>query len=513
MTTENTKVHKEKKKKERGKGRNEKKTLASLQPAAPVVVAAKQHTSSNTEAVQHATVHHTEQQEHTSSTSLTSSHHNSSHLIDQVKPQHVDHKPSQPVTMTSQQASSESLNTQQAAATTSDYNIWHVTMEPYDSQVASNQATMEDAIAKMTSQSSSVGEVVTAVQGGVVQPTSVMVEVSTVQEQQQPKVITVDVHDTSPPHSLSTLDTAQLMVTKQQEPLVTSHEVTMVTKQQEPLVTSHHVTMEKTMTQTDTRNDVQVTAITAPSASITASPATKQSTESVDESDGSPQPFDTKLEELDFSDMKFNDILNDLLELSGEAEIGKKTTTTTTTTGKQSTDKTPTEYHTLSLFSDVPISAPPPPKSEQKTSQVTITVKKQEATKQQKTNDKSLNTIATSKDTMATNMVLTNKPTEASVINEFITMTTNKPAAEVSSANKLSAMTKESVTKATNKPAAPATGKHSVPLAVSHKKEMQQQQDGMDQEWSIDIGDLDIDLASQLEELNSIIGQLGGTVY
>ena len=39
---------------------------------------------------------------------------------------------------------------------------------------------------------------------------------------------------------------------------------------------------------------------------------------------------------------------------------------------------------------------------------------------------------------------------------------------------------------------------------------MQQQNDGTDLEWGIDLGDIDIDLASQLEGLNSIIGQLGG---
>ena len=441
-------------------------------------------------------MHHIEL-EHTSSASLTSSHHNSSQLLDQVgstkSQQIVAEQKSTQQAKSSQQSSSESLNTQkemrQASAT--EKNIWHVTMESsYDAQMASNQATMENAIAQLTSQSSSQHTTVEAVNAhSTVQPTSVMVEVSTVQEQQQPKVITVDIPEESPqpPSSSSVLqkqDSAQLTVS--------------VAKQHESVnskVTSHQVTMEKMIAQTtaDTKGSqeskksstVAVTTSSAVTSPLAAPPTGRQSTESVDESDGSPQAADH-----DFSD--FNDILNDLLELSGEAETTKKSSGT----GKQSTDKTAAEFHTLSLFSDVPIAAPPPKtelvnKQKKESSQITIMVKKDEVTKQQKTNNKSLNSVASNKMESAS---MTNKPVSAS------TKKTSPPVT----------VTKESVTTTTNRQA-PA-GKQSVPVAISHKKEIQQQKDETDMEWSIDLGDIDNDLASQLEELNSIIGQLGGIV-
>jgi len=48
---------------------------------------------------------------------------------------------------------------------------------------------------------------------------------------------------------------------------------------------------------------------------------------------------------------------------------------------------------------------------------------------------------------------------------------------------------------------------------VSHKNEIKQQSDGTDVEWGIDFSDIDMDLASELEELNSILGQLGGQLF
>ena len=434
-------------------------------------------------------VHHTEL-EGTSSTSLTSSHHNSSQLLDHAgttKSQQADLKSTQKA-KSSQQSSAESLNTQketrQVSAT--EKNIWHVTMESYDKQMASNQTTMESAIAQLTSQSSSQHTSVEA----TAQPTSVMVEVSTVQEQQQPKVITVDVSEESPqPPATSSVDSAQLTVS--------------VAKQQGSLnseVSSHQITMEKTITHnsTDTKGSQQNSraAITTSSTVTTSSAAplsSKQSTESVDESDGSPQAADQQ--DFDFSDTKFNDILNDLLELSGESQATKKSSTGGEQS-KQSTDKTSAEFHTLSLFSDVPITVPPPKselvnKQKKESSQITIMVKKEEVAKQQKTNYKSLDSVASYKMESAST---TNKPTATSTKKE------SPPATAP----------KEPVTIATSKQA-PA-GKQNVPVAISHKKEMQQQKDGTDMEWSIDLGDIDNDLASQLEELNSIIGQLGGTV-
>ena len=432
--------------------------------------------------------------EYTSSTSLTSSHQNSSQLLDQVGSTQSQQEVADHQVNPSQQASSESLNTQKETRQAADKNFWHVSME-CDAQAASNQATMESAIARLTSQSSSQQQV--TVEETIVQPTSVMVEVSTVQEQQLPKVITVDIPQERPQPPSSSSSSSSTVLQKQDSAQFT----VSVTKQQQSFnsqVMSHQVTMEKAMTQssTDTKGSTSTTvttslAATAPSAApTTVMPTGKQSTESIDESDGSPQAADNQ-QDFDFSDMKFNDILNDLLELSGEADTVKKSSVA----GRQSTDKTSAEYHTLSLFSDVPISAPPPPKSElvskqkKESSQITITVKKED--KQQKTNNKS---------------VVSNKMQSAS--------TTNKSsAAEVSNIKKESppaVVTKESVTTAMSKQS--SAGKQSVPVAISHKKEMQQQKDGTDNEWSIDLGDIDNDLASQLEELNSIIGQLGGIV-
>ena len=96
-----------------------------------------------------------------------------------------------------------------------------------------------------------------------------------------------------------------------------------------------------------------------------------------------------------------------------------------------------------------------------------------------------------------------------------VTITTNRPV-EISVTKQQSlavtvtvTTTKEPVTMATSKVGG---WKQTVPLAISHKQEMQQQKDGTDLEWGVDIGDIDTDLLSQLEELNSIIGQLGGIV-
>ena len=428
-------------------------------------------------------MHHTELED-TSLTSLTSSQHNSSQLLDHVgssKSRQAEQKSTQQA-KNSQQSSAESLNTQKETRQVSamEKNIWHVTMESYDTQMASNQATMENAIAQLTSQPSSQPTSVEA----TVQPTSVMVEVSTVQEQQQPKVITVDVSEESPqPPATSSVDSAQLTV--------------LVAKQQESLNSQDQVTMEKMITDASTDTKQNSTATITTSSTVTpplAAPSTgKQSTESIDESDGSPQAADQQ--DFDFSDIKFNDILKDLLELSGESQATKKSSTGGEQS-KQSTDKTSAEFHTLSLFSDVPIAVPPPKselvnKQKKESSQITIMVKKEEVTKQQKTNDKSLNSAASNE---MESTSATSKPSSASTKKE------SPPATAF----------KEPVTIATNKQA--PSGKQNVPVAISHKKEMQQQKDGTDMEWSIDLGDIDNDLASQLEELNSIIGQLGGIV-
>ena len=539
--TENTKVHKEKKK---SKGRNEKKTLASLQQSLPK--ANQQSSLSSTEisktendTLQQTTadVDHTELQQ-TSSTSINGSLQNSSQLLDQVDSTELQQLDGEQKAL--------QLDSQEKAQPASA-NYWHVTM------MESNQATMEDAIAQLNSKSLLQQSAVEKVNShSMAQPKSVMVEESSVEEQQQPKLITVDSQDASYPSQSS------YNMSKKQD----SAQKASVAKRQESFdsqVMSHQVTMEKTITQTsytkgsEQNNNSVVTAplsvttpspvsvsptvtmtpvttkptavtmqsaatelstITMPSSvtmrsntpaiittptiatpsAITVSPAGKQSTERIDESDGSPQAPDND-QDFDFSDVKFNDILNDLLELSGEVESVKKSPAKK----KESTEKSAAAFHTMSLFSDVPIAAPPlrsEPVNKQKkeSSQATITVKKQEVTKQQKTNENSM-VFATS-----------NKMESTSI--------TNEPAYKPSVFEKeplSSTVTKESISMTTSKPG--AADKQHVPLAVSHKKEMQQQKDGTDLEWGIDLSDIDNDLAFQLEELNSLIGQIGGMLF
>ena len=537
-------MHKEKKKKERSKGRNEKKTLASLQKSLPK--ANQQSSLSSTEisktendTLQQTTadVDHTELQQN-SSTSINGSLQNSSQLLDQVDSTELQQLDGEQKAL--------QLDSQEKAQPASA-NYWHVTM------MESNQATMEDAIAQLNSKSLLQQSAVEKVNShSMAQPKSVMVEESSVEEQQQPKLITVDSQDASYPSQSS------YNMSKKQD----SAQKASVAKRQESFdsqVMSHQVTMEKTITQTsytkgsEQNNNSVVTAplsvttpspvsvsptvtmtpvttkptavtmqsaatelstITMPSSvtmrsntpaiittptiatpsAITVSPAGKQSTEWIDESDGSPQAPDND-QDFDFSDVKFNDILNDLLELSGEVESVKKSSAKK----KESTEKSAAAFHTMSLFSDVPIAAPPlrsEPVNKQKkeSSQATITVKKQEVTKQQKTNENSM-VFATS-----------NKMESTSI--------TNEPAYKPSVFEKeplSSTVTKESISMTTSKPG--AADKQHVPLAVSHKKEMQQQKDGADLEWGIDLSDIDNDLAFQLEELNSLIGQIGGMLF
>ena len=537
-------MHKEKKKKERSKGRNEKKTLASLQQSLPK--ANQQSSLSSTEisktendTLQQTTadVDHTELQQN-SSTSINGSLQNSSQLLDQVDSTELQQLDGEQKAL--------QLDSQEKAQPASA-NYWHVTM------MESNQATMEDAIAQLNSKSLLQQSAVEKVNShSMAQPKSVMVEESSVEEQQQPKLITVDSQDASYPSQSS------YNMSKKQD----SAQKASVAKRQESFdsqVMSHQVTMEKTITQTsytkgsEQNNNSVVTAplsvttpspvsvsptvtmtpvttkptavtmqsaatelstITMPSSvtmrsntpaiittptiatpsAITVSPAGKQSTERIDESDGSPQAPDND-QDFDFSDVKFNDILNDLLELSGEVESVKKSSAKK----KESTEKSAAAFHTMSLFSDVPIAAPPlrsEPVNKQKkeSSQATITVKKQEVNKQQKTNENSM-VFATS-----------NKMESTSI--------TNEPAYKPSVFEKeplSSTVTKESISMTTSKPG--AADKQHVPLAVSHKKEMQQQKDGTDLEWGIDLSDIDNDLAFQLEELNSLIGQIGGMLF
>ena len=553
------------------KGRNEKKTLASLQPSPSAnpeklsvtaattnaIVSTTNTTISDTAAtmdtgsqrektIPQQTVadvqHSTTEVDHASSTSITSSQ-DTSQLLDQVETsqsqinlltgqtssqQAIVYSATSQVE-SSPKASLESSNIQRQAGT-AEKSFWHVTMESYDTQKATNQATMEQAIAHLTSASKQPEEAVNS--QDVTEPTSVTVQLTSLQQLQQPTVVSVDVMENATHNSVNSSTTQQ-------------QQLTASTTQQESLGThtiSHQVTMEKAITQvtpyqttsktksTQQANQKSVAAVTTV---VTAPPVVKQSTTSIDEGNGSVQEVDSE-QDFDFSDINFNDILNDLKELSGETESSNKTPALEKSTkkipaGNQSTKKS-TEYHTLSLFSDVPITVPAHKTeltSKQEFSQRTATVRNDEMTKQSKATNKSLNPV-TNSDSTAMRVKpdeVTRKesspPLAAAVPNikestKSIAIATTKPA-EISLTKQqaptslaVTSSKESSVSMATKTSAEGAAGKHNVPLAISHKKEMQQQKDGTDLEWGIDLGDIDTDLASQLEELNSIIGQLGG---
>ena len=129
----------------------------------------------------------------------------------------------------------------------------------------SNQATIEDAIAQLTSKSLSQQSAVEKVNSqSMAQPTSVMVEESSVEEQQQPKLITVDSWDASyPPQS-------SYNVSEKQD----SAQKTSVPKQQESFNSQTAYTKGSGQ-----NNDSVVTAplsVTTPSP-VTASPITVNS--------------------------------------------------------------------------------------------------------------------------------------------------------------------------------------------------------------------------------------------
>ena len=183
------------------------------------------------------------------------------------------------------------------------------------------------------------------------------------------------------------------------------------------------------------------------------------------------------------------------------------------------------------MFSDASITAPAHKTeltSKQEFSQRTATVTNDEMTKQSKATNKSLNPVTNSDSTAMTvkpdevTRKESSPPLAAAVPNikestKSIAIATTKPAEifltkqQAPTVSLAVTSSKESsVSMATKTSAEGAAGKHNVPLAIPHKKEMQQQKDGTDLEWGIDLGDIDIDLVSQLEELNNIIGQLGG---
>ena len=136
-------------------------------------------------------------------------------------------------------------------------------------------------------------------------------------------------------------------------------QLTASTTQQESLGThtiSHQVTMEKAITQvtpyqttsntksTQQANQKSVAAVTTVG---TAPPAVKQSTASIDEDNGSVQEVNSE-QDFDFSDINFNDILNDLKELSGETESSNKTPALQHTTKKPSWESVYKEVNRIS---------------------------------------------------------------------------------------------------------------------------------------------------------------------
>ena len=423
-----------------------------------------------------------------------------------------------------------------------------------------NEVTMEEAIAQLTSSYSQQTEQSGGSQD-VTHPTSVMVELTSVQQLQQPTVVSVDVqpltvHASSRDH-VSTSITRQESLNDQ----MTSHQVTMekaitqVTSQHTSTVakgsettnqisasvakgneTTNQISAATVAKGNETTNQIsaatvakgnettnQISAATVAKGSGVANQISAASTvvTTTDEVDNTIEAVSS---EMDFD---FSDILSGLRELSGEDDFTLDMTTPekpaakkTTSSVNQSAKKT--EYHTMSLFSDVPITVPP--KAEQPISkgkstsfQRTVPVNKEDdqyrsLTATPRNIDSTVVSRTTNVARQQSSLSATVPTTKESM--KSVTMTINK-AVEISVAKKPTSMvtsSKESVvTMTTGSKIDEGKGQRGVvPLAVSHKREMQQQKDGTDIEWDIDMGDLDIDLASQLEELNSIIGQLGG---
>ena len=581
-TTESTKGRK--KKKDRIKGRNEKKAIGTLQS----VTTEQSNTTTTTAGVTGRVtvdVHHSSSTDgdHASLTSVTSSQ-DTSQLLDDVETSQSQiellnkQKPHHQITTVELPTSSSSLGSR--TRQDSEKNYWHVTMESTSSQAVTssnevtvevsahkeemadnkkptvgtnkvtmetnevamevavkeeavpkeevsihNEVTMEEAIKQLTSSSQQAGQLNSH---DVSQPTSVTVELTSVQQLQQPTVVSVDVQPVT--------DHTSTLVQRlhNRDHVTNSDRLTTSNTQQESLndqMTSHQGTMKKAITQVTSQ---QETTVTKGSESANQMTIVAKGSESANQTSaalpiaGVDDTIEAVTSELDFDfpDINFDDLLSGLRELGGEDDMTQQPQepgTKKSLAHNQSAKKT--EYHTMSLFSNVPITAPPP-KAEQVVSkgnsgsfQRTVPVSK--ANEQYRSMNTSSNvestlvmrsskqddvarqqslaaTVPVTKESMKSVTMTTNKPVEISV--------TKKPTTTVTS-------TKESVTMTTTmKPTAieGSRQQQKVPLAMSHKKEMQQQKDGTDIEWNVDMEDIDVDLASQLEELNSIIGQLGG---
>ena len=577
-TTESTKGRK--KKKDRIKGRNEKKAIGTLQS----VTTEQSNTTTITAGVTGSVtvdVHHSSSTDgdHASLTSVTSSQ-DTSQLLDDVETSQSQiellnkQKPHQITTVESPISSSLRSRTRQD----SEKNYWHVTMESTSSQAAMssnevtvevsahkeemadnkkptvgtnevtmetnevamevavkekavpkeevsihNEVTMEEAIAQLTSSSQQAGQLNLH---DVSQPTSVTVELTSVQQLQQPTVVSVDVQPVT--------DHTSTLVQRQpnRDHVTNSDHMTASNIQQESLndqMTSHQGTMKKAITQVTSQQEATVTKGSESANQMTKGSEPANQTSAALPIAGVDDTIEAVTSELDFDfpDINFDDLLSGLRELGGEDDMTQQPQepgTKKSLAHNQSAKKT--EYHTMSLFSNVPITAPPP-KAEQVVSkgnsgsfQRTVPVSK--ANEQYRSMNASSNVESTvvmrsSKQddvTRQQSLAATVPVTKESM--KSVTMTTNKPV-EISVTKKPTTTvttTKESVTLTTTmKPTAIEGSRQQqqkVPLAVSHKKEMQQQKDGTDIEWNVDMEDIDVDLASQLEELNSIIGQLGG---
>lgn len=525
------------------KGRNEKKTLASFQPSHPIKANSEKSpvsssttttatvSQSDTKTVNQYTVadvHHdvtmkTELTQTNKTTLVASQNSQKLTVQDQLTPTESQNsltgiKSGQQVTTeataasSQQDGSSDSLDNQkETKQSASENTVWHVAVESTDSQNTSHEITMEEAIAQLMSHEPTRHHQETVMKEDDSQNvTQLSVQLVSLQQQQekQSKVNSVDTVQTPtgvPSQKDTFLNSTQLQ---------SSSDVKQIHQESfDAQVMSHQVTMEKPMTQITITADTKQATEKSDTAINTPVVSKQPVATNVDDQYGSLQAVDSK-QDLDFPDDNFASILNDLLELSGEVELSQ---TTTAAKKKQATDSS-AEYHTLSLFSDVPITAPPPkpttvhnkPKNEpvrlepvrlepvrlEPVRLEAITAKKPLTTSSANNN---IMMAATTRDSTKQSTVVstTNKPSEVSVAKRehlpATVVTTKEP-------------TKSSVAMNTNTTA----GKHNVPLAISHKHEMQQQKDGMDLEWEIDMGDIDSDLAFQLEELSSIIGQLGG---
>ena len=540
-TVDNLKTAKERKKKEKVKGRNEKK---SLQGSDAITISDNRQSDTTAHAT-NTTDNITVQQVNTTvllqqasvavaslqntsdqnSMEVTTQEENTDNYTTETTTQPPDHSTTGKQS-TEQKRSTQEQNTEHNA-TTEEQNTEQkrTSVDKYTSQKSSRTATTD---VRKTSQRQTSVEITSQVTSQKAQEmvinqsdtthisqqlqatsssaagTKTKQSLNDQQEATSPTTISTQITTQLPPVDVSTKmshnKTANSVLTTtntqtSSEDMKTSQMEMQATMEQaiaqitSPTATKSTHTTYKQQVSVDQNVSKQSVKDDKPQDSATTKPAVPKG--SKDESDSNlltSQPSANQKEtQPTHSDDDFSALLNELQNLSGsfDISIGNQ---------QQSTN----QFQTLSLFSDVPIVAPP---RSSVISSTGSTDSSKEVTKQ----DRSSAGISTTKsvEVTTTKSTVTPTPTKPAVVTKPSLAPSKPPTATATPIKPITPAV------ATSTPA----GHTSVPVAVSHKKEIKQQSDGTDVEWGIDFNDIDMDLASELEELNSILGQLGGQFF